>query len=326
MLDPRVLDASDGFRPALRAIERICHRGDSEIEGTVSALMSRSHVLEYIMSGMLRAPMCPRPLSAQHQPFRFPALDENAYEKFSKWVTSGFPTPTTSNMVDTMSMRLLRRLSSSLLFVEYPSTADAPPDLRVFWKRVGLSFDVLKELEENASGAFTSGNVSPTSRKKGKQTFKNRRIDPLPFDSMGITVPTTGVEVHEAYVGVLAQLQNILEVRGFIVGDLCGTKQPQYYLLVLRGPLMPEIFKSSYAKANLSPEGIPSTRKAVAGPDQSRSSAFPMIQPMKAALYFDDVDGFGEWSILLSSRAQKDLREYKRADGAIFRIIMKKMK
>ena len=51
-----------------------------------------------------------------------------------------------------------------------------------------------------------------------------------------------------------------------------------------------------------------------------------MIQPMKAALYFDDVEGFGEWSILLSTRAQKDLRDYKRADGAMFRIIMKKMK
>ena len=51
-----------------------------------------------------------------------------------------------------------------------------------------------------------------------------------------------------------------------------------------------------------------------------------MIQPMKAALYFDDVEGFGEWSILLSTRAQKDLRDYKRADGAMFRIIMKKIK
>ena len=61
-------------------------------------------------------------------------------------------------------------------------------------------------------------------------------------------------------------------------------------------------------------------------PDQLRSLAFPMIQPMKAALYFDDVEGFGEWSILLSTRAQKDLRDYKRADRAMFRIIMKKIK
>jgi hypothetical protein len=50
-----------------------------------------------------------------------------------------------------------------------------------------------------------------------------------------------------------------------------------------------------------------------------------MIQPMKAALYFADIEGFGEWSIMLSTRAQKDLREVKRADGGVFRIVMKKI-
>ena len=66
--------------------------------------------------------------------------------------------------------------------------------------------------------------------------------------------------------------------------------------------------------------------KAVAELDQYWSSAFPTIQPMSAALYFDDIEGFGEWSILLSNRARKDLRNFKRADGAMFRIIMKKIK
>ena len=47
---------------------------------------------------------------------------------------------------------------------------------------------------------------------------------------------------------------------------------------------------------------------------------------MKAALYFDDIEGFGEWSILLSTRAQKYLRDVKRTDGAMFRIVMKKIK
>ena len=152
-------------------------------------------------------------------------LDENAYEKLSKWVITGFPTHATPNMVDTISMRLLQRLSSSLLFAEYPSVADAPPDLRVFWRKVELSFNVLKELDEHASGALTSGNISPTSRKRGKQTFKNRRIDPHPFDSLGIAVPTTDVEVRDAYTGVLAQLRSILEVRLFMVDGLRGTEQ-----------------------------------------------------------------------------------------------------
>ena len=79
---------------------------------------------------------------------------------------------------------------------------------------------------------------------------------------------------------------------------------------------MSNILESSYIKANLSSEG---------GLDQSQSPAFPIIQPMKTALYFDNIEGFGEWSILLSTRAQKDLRDAKYADGAMFRIIMKKI-
>jgi len=225
-------------------------------------------------------------------------------------------------------MKLLQRLSSSLLFAEYPSAADAPPDLRVFWRKVELSFNVLKELEQNASDTYTSGNVSPVSRKRSKHAAKNRRIDPLPFDSMGIVVPSTDIEVREARAGLLPQLQSILEVRGLTVGDSVGVDWPQYYLLVLRDPLVSEIFRSSYSRASRSSEKVssPTTKKAVVGWDQPQGPAFPMIQPMKAALYFDDVEGFGEWSILLSTRAQKDLRDFKRADGAMFRIIMKKMK
>lgn len=61
-------------------------------------------------------------------------------------------------------------------------------------------------------------------------------------------------------------------------------------------------------------------------PDQLAGPAFPMIQPMKASLYFDGVEGFGEWPIHLSTRALKDLRDVKRSDGAVFQIVMKKIK
>ncbi|KAG1777307.1 hypothetical protein EV702DRAFT_1102293 [Suillus placidus] len=51
-----------------------------------------------------------------------------------------------------------------------------------------------------------------------------------------------------------------------------------------------------------------------------------MVQPMKAALYFDNADGFGEWRILISTEAYKNLREFRRADEKIFKIIVKKIK
>ena len=70
-------------------------------------------------------------------------------------------------------------------------------------------------------------------------------------------------------------------------------------------------------KENLSSEGRP---------DHSLDPVLPMVQLMKAALYFDNIEKFGEWSILLSTRTQNDLRDVRRADFEMFRIVMKKMK
>jgi len=54
--------------------------------------------------------------------------------------------------------------------------------------------------------------------------------------------------------------------------------------------------------------------------------AFHTIQPMKATVYFDDIEGFGEWAILLSTRAQKYLRDIRCADFPMFQILIKKIK
>ena len=56
------------------------------------------------------------------------------------------------------------------------------------------------------------------------------------------------------------------------------------------------------------------------------SEAYPNIQPMKAALYFDSVEGFGDWRILISTRADKNLREAKRDDQKSFAIYLKKIR
>ena len=92
--------------------------------------------------------------------------------------------------------------------------------------------------------------------------------------------------------------------------------------------MLSQILKSAYIKANPPSEGISSSTMTAGdvGPGQSPNPVFPMIRPMKTTLYLDDIEGFGEWSILLSTRAQKDIRDVKGADGAVFRIVMKKIK
>ncbi|KZT08921.1 uncharacterized protein LAESUDRAFT_675409 [Laetiporus sulphureus 93-53] len=51
-----------------------------------------------------------------------------------------------------------------------------------------------------------------------------------------------------------------------------------------------------------------------------------MVQPMKAALYFDSADGFGEWRICISTRADGDLRQMRKKNSALFKIVLKKIK
>jgi len=68
--------------------------------------------------------------------------------------------------------------------------------------------------------------------------------------------------------------------------------------------MLSQIFESAYVKAKPSSEGMSSSKATAA----------------------DETGGFREWPILLSTRAQKDLRDVKRTDGAMFQIVMKKIK
>ena len=144
-------------------------------------------------------------------------LEDGAYTKLSKWLLAGFPGSATSQTTDTIGMRLLQRFSTSLLSVEYPSAADVPPNLRVFQRKVELSVDTLKHLQESTDSVLEDMNTSPVGRKKGKSVTENHRIDPLPFNYLGIAAPTTDMEVRDVCKKIFLQLRSMLEVCGFII-------------------------------------------------------------------------------------------------------------
>ena len=54
LLDSQALDTPDGFQTALRAVEAVCHQGHLDPTTMIVALESRSHILEYIVSGTSR--------------------------------------------------------------------------------------------------------------------------------------------------------------------------------------------------------------------------------------------------------------------------------
>ena len=109
----------------------------------------------------------------------------------------------------------------------------------------------------------------------------------------------------------------------------------QEYLSIISNCAYTQIFLDAYllqvqpresvfttAPANRLDQAYSVTEEAPAEP----TSAFPMVQPMKAALYFDSANGFGEWRIFLSTRATGHLREWRRNDASTFKIIVKKIK
>jgi hypothetical protein len=60
--------------------------------------------------------------------------------------------------------------------------------------------------------------------------------------------------------------------------------------------------------------------------EQAPVGAYPAVQPLQAALYFPSAATFGEWRILISTQAERDLRKARREDGKMFEIYAKKIR
>ena len=56
-INVETLDSPGGLEATLRSIERICFQTDPAIAGMLSTLNNRSHILEYIFSGVSREPV-----------------------------------------------------------------------------------------------------------------------------------------------------------------------------------------------------------------------------------------------------------------------------
>ena len=140
-------------------------------------------------------------------------LDDQAYERLSKWTISRFPTPATPNVMEALGIKLLQRLSCSLISVEGVSTTEHRNELRELRRKLGLSLNVLKELGGCADQVSAGANVPQIGRKRPKALVRHTQLDPHPFDCMGIAVPMTEDEVRAVRGDILPQLQSILGVR-----------------------------------------------------------------------------------------------------------------
>jgi hypothetical protein len=91
-----------------------------------------------------------------------------------------------------------------------------------------------------------------------------------------------------------------------------------------------DVVKNSFV-SQAPPVTFPSAKKAETSEAEllrgkDNAVAYPMVQPMKAALYFDNAKGFGDWKIFVSTAAIKDLRANRKKNPELCKIILKKMR
>ena len=102
----------------------------------------------------------------------------------------------------------------------------------------------------------------------------------------------------------------------------------QSYLELLLQPVLALRLRYAY----VSPDGDAIQRSSAAQETkiveaaEAKPSAYPETQPMKAALYFENAEGFGDWRIIISTGATKKLREFANSDRKKCVIVVKKIK
>ncbi|KAL4065818.1 hypothetical protein V8B97DRAFT_1117898 [Scleroderma yunnanense] len=130
--------------------------------------------------------------------------------------------------------------------------------------------------------------------------------------NFGVKIPSNP---NEATV-ITSQIMNILR------------QILSFYLELLSEPRYRNYSQMAYFTASRPESGgpDPEMKACTEGKDLSTPSVCPQDQSLHAALHIHDVDGFGEWQVVLSSHATKDLRELRRRDGAMIKCVLKKIR
>ncbi|KAG1854856.1 hypothetical protein DFJ58DRAFT_727835 [Suillus subalutaceus] len=121
-----------------------------------------------------------------------------------------------------------------------------------------------------------------------------------------MAVPPTSEAATLLSTYILAELKKILSVRILMMYfSTFPDSSPKFYLSLLRrtelaGDLKALLFSNVEESAK---DVAPEVSLLKDTESSTEQSAYPMVQPMKAALYFDNANRFGEWRILISTEA-----------------------
>ncbi|KAJ7051208.1 hypothetical protein C8F01DRAFT_1237408 [Mycena amicta] len=200
---------------------------------------------------------------------------------------------------------------------------DAPPLLLA----LKSTLTSVWEKESSPSPALPSGSFKvKKSQKQMKQARRaaaaaakaNVPLDPVAFKRLGIDVPQKTEEILEAIQSTLRCQKNILNI---YLKALASPEHAQSLVAACWLDRPAELPESQELVEVQAPEEVEADVEAVP------EDAYPLSQPMKlTAFYNDNAAGLGEWTINLSPRGERDLRDYRRRDRKIFKIILKKIR
>ncbi|KAI0716097.1 hypothetical protein C8T65DRAFT_606293 [Cerioporus squamosus] len=309
---------------AIRALERHLVDPATRLNETVTQLAeleNSPHALEFALS----------------------SVNDEASQIFSTTILQQF-SATPESFVTSLAFKLLTRFPLFFLFLpsdglsEIPDTATIR-SLRQETETVHRVLDALSKFyfdddnldEERAEDApddveseirIVVKRKSQSKKSLKKQAKRGRRISPADYK----TIESFGLDVPRSHAELCRQTTFLIESQ---MDTMKG------YLKWFRIPTVAQAIKRLYLPTPVPTEDAPQTRTtaelvsdlSIVGEDEPELQiALPPVLPMKAALYFDSADGFGEWRILISARADRDLRQARRRDAKTFAIFVKKIK
>lgn len=307
---PSLLSDERTLEWALCTLEGYLQSSAFGIEQMVRELMSRSHLFEFIFS----------------------VLPQDQADSLVDAIMSNFPTDA-KQFNTSLASCLLSSLSLYFWSLDYPfeshigcysSVNIIEPVLQAL-SNIDAFFDDSQTAEElvvvmEDEDSFFKKRQTQKHRKKNSRAQRPAMsVDPKPFNRLGIPVPVTRSEA-------LRQVDRILQEQACVLRQHFETLRKPELVSRIRDAYIPT---RSADDDHLDASGDADKSVASVAVSELQSElppAFPQIQPMKAAFHFDSVDGFGEWRILISSRADRNLREAKRGDQKLFGIILKKIR
>ncbi|KAI0757678.1 hypothetical protein C8Q80DRAFT_1134850 [Daedaleopsis nitida] len=311
LFDQAMLRDEMAVEAAMRALEHHLVDPATRLKQAVVELGNSTHSLEFALIGVSDETHALLTKTILEQ---FPITPQ----AFISSLTCQFLTrfPLFFRYVDVDRVLKLQDITSWLLTTQ--------SDIEVLKALIKFSFD---NVEQPTDDFDDYGEMQFVVKRKGqgkkkKQAKRGTRVSPADLKAItdsGFEIPQTREEADTIIEEVFETQLDLLK---------------QYLKMFRLLPPVPTILRacgvgSTDAEESQSTTVVEAAESSTINEDDidiQNALSLPPVMPMKAALYFDSADGFGEWRILISTRADRDLRQARRRDAKTFAIFVKKIK